>query len=170
MASKLNQKILLNIIVRNNFQYGDLGKVLSLHGEIYQQQYGFNHEFEAYVAEGLAEFALIYQEGKSSLWIAEERKTIVGSISILERPDQQAQLRWFLVRPDYQGIRLGKHLFDKALNFCHNVGYKSVYLWTLDHLSAAKIIYVNNGFRMREQKKHYLWGHHLIEEYYTLDL
>jgi len=43
--------------IRNNYQYGDIAMVLSLHGQLYHQEYGFNHEFEAYVAEGLVEFS-----------------------------------------------------------------------------------------------------------------
>jgi len=54
-----------DISIHHDFRYGDLGKVLYLHGQIYHQEYSFNHEFEAYVAEGLVEFARKYKPGKS---------------------------------------------------------------------------------------------------------
>ncbi len=170
MTSGSNQSLLPDINIRNNFQYGDMGKVLSLHGQVYHQEYGFNHEFEAYVAEGLAEFARVYQEGKSSLWVAEIKDTIIGSIAIFERSHQQAQLRWFLVHPDHQGLKIGKRLFRKAIEFCQKAGYKKIFLWTLNNLDVARTIYQINGFKLEEQKKNQLWGHHLIEEYYVLNL
>jgi len=170
ITSGSNQSLLPDINIRNNYQYGDIGMVLSLHGQVYHQGYGFNHEFEAYVAEGLAEFARIYQDGKSSLWIAEIKDTIIGSIAILERPHQQAQLRWFLVHPDYRGIQLGKHLFGEALKFCQDAEYEKVYLWTLGHLDAARTIYHKNGFKLLEKNKIVQFGHHLVEEYHVLNL
>lgn len=170
MTSSSNQNLLPDINIRDNFQYGDMGKVLLLHGQVYYQEYGFNHEFEAYVAEGLAEFANKYKPGKSCIWIAEDKGVAVGSIAILERENKQAQLRWFVVHPDYRGIALGKSLFGKALGFCQAAGYEKIILWTLDHLAAARTIYEANGFKLVEKKKNYLWGHHLVEEYYVLDL
>lgn len=170
MTPKSNQDFLFNLYIRNDFQYGDLGLVLTLHGSIYHQQYGFNHEFEAYVAEGLAEFGRDYQEGKSRLWIAQTGDKVVGSIAIMERPHQEAQLRWFLVHPDYQGKKLGKRLLDQSIKFCQDVGYKRLFLWTLAHLKAAKSIYEKNGFKLVEQKKHSLWGKQMVEEYYVLTL
>ncbi len=143
MASYPNQNkdILGEINIRNNFQYGDMGIVLSLHGRLYYQEYQFNHEFESYVAEGLVEFAREYKEDKSSLWIAEVKDRAISSLAILERPNKQAQLRWFLIHPDYRGIGLGKCLVERAITFCRDAGYHSVYLWTLKNLIAAKIIY-----------------------------
>lgn len=170
MASGSNKHFLLDITIHNNFSYGDLGKVLTLHGQVYHQEYGFNHEFEAYVADGLVEFARIYQDGKSSLWIAEIKDTIIGSIAILERPHQQAQLRWFLVHPDYRGIKLGQHLFKEAIQFCQKYDYHMIFLWTLDNLDAARAIYERNSFILVEQKEHYLWGRQLVEEYHVLNL
>lgn len=170
MTSGSNQKILPDIPIRDNFQYGDMGRVLAFHGQVYHQEYGFNHEFEAYVAEGLVEFARSYQEGRSNLWIAEKKNIVIGCIAILERTPQEAQLRWFLVHPDYRGIGLGKYLFKKAITFCKEAGYKVIFLWTLEHLDAARNIYEKNNFELKEKKKHYLWGHDLVEEYYVLHL
>jgi len=170
MTSGSNKICLSDITIRNNFQYGDLGKVLFLHGLLYHQEYGFNHEFEAYVAEGLGEFSQLYRKSKSSLWIAEIADSIIGSIAILERASKEAQLRWFLIHPEYRSIGLGKILFGKALTFCRNAGYSTIFLWTLDNLIAARAIYERNGFKLKKQKKHQLWGKNLIEEYYILEI
>ncbi len=170
MTLDSNRYNLSDITIRNNLQYGDMGFVLSLHGQVYNQEYGFNHEFEAYVAEGLAEFAREYRESKSCLWIAETGNMTAGCIAILERPNEQAQLRWFIVHPEFRGLKLGKCLMEKAIEFCRHAGYRQIFLWTLHHLDAARAIYEMNGFKLGEQKKHFLWGQHLIEEYYILVL
>ena len=170
MTSGSNQHFLPEITIHNNFSYGDMGKVLTLHGQVYHQEYGFNHEFEAYVAEGLAEFANTCKPEKSCLWIAEKECVTIGSIAILERENNQAQLRWFLVHPDYRGIKLGQHLFKEAIQFCQKCDYHRIFLWTLDNLDAARAIYERNSFLLVENKEHYLWGRQLVEEYYVLNL
>ncbi|MDD4362836.1 MAG: GNAT family N-acetyltransferase [Atribacterota bacterium] len=170
MASILNQKLLRQININSNFQYGDLGKVLLLHGQVYHQIYGFNHKFEAYVAEGLAEFARKYQKKKSKLWIVEKSGTAIGSIAILEKSSKIGQLRWFLVHPDYQGLKIGKSLLEEAIIFSKKVGYKEIFLWTLSNLETAKIIYEKAGFKLKEQKESFIWDRKLVEEFYILEL
>ena len=170
MSLKPRQFTPFNISIRNNFQYGDLGIVLSLHGELYHREYGFDHHFEAYVAAGLAEFAQNYHTKKSSLWIAESKNNAIGTIAILERPHHHAQLRWFLIVPDFRGLKLGRHLLKEAVQFCRDCGYKEIFLWTLDQLEAAKAIYLGNGFKLVERKESHIWGKHLIEERYILKL
>jgi ribosomal protein S18 acetylase RimI-like enzyme len=157
-----------DIKIHHDFRYGDLGKVLFLHGQVYNQEYRFNHEFEAYVAEGLAEFARKYKSDKSCLWIAEEKGDTIGSIAILERDNKQAQLRWFIVHPEYRGKTIGRFLCKKAIEFCQNAGYDSIYLWTLGNLVAARKIYEANGFQLIKKKQNQLWGHNLVEEFYVL--
>ena len=161
---------LKDIIIRNNFQYGDLGIVLSMHGKLYHQEYQFNHEYESYVAEGIVEFAKTYQEGRSRLWIAENKGVPIGSIAVMERTPQQAQFRWFLIHPDYRGIGLGRVLVEKTINFAREASYDSLYLWTLEHLTAAIILYNRFGFQLVEEKKHFLWGQDLTEQRYLLNL
>jgi GNAT superfamily N-acetyltransferase len=173
MTSGSNQDLLpghSDIIIHHGFRYGDLGKVLILHGQLYHQEYGFNHEFEIYVAEGLVEFARKYRPGRSCLWIAEKRGKAIGSIAILERENKQSQLRWFIVHPEYRGKKIGRFLCKKAIEFCYNAGYELIYLWTLDNLAAARKTYEASGFQLKEKKKNCLWGKNLVEEYYILKL
>lgn len=173
MTSNSNQNRspeVADISIHHDFQYGDLGKVLYLHGQVYHQEYNFNHEFEAYVAEGLAEFARKYKPGRSCIWLAETKEEVIGSISILERENKQAQLRWFIVHPEYRGKNLGKYLCSKAIQFSQNAGYEMIYLWTLDNLGAARRIYETYGFQLEEKKQNYLWGKQLVEEYHVLKI
>ena len=170
MTANSNQGIRKNITIRHDFQYGDLGKLLTLHGILYHQEYQFNHEFESYVAGGIAEFAKVYREGKSRLWIAEIRGEPIGTLTLMERTSEQAQFRWFLIHPDYRGMGLGKLLMEELINFGKEAGYQNIYLWTLDHLTAARFLYQKYGFEKVEEKNHTLWGQNLTELRYDLNL
>ena len=165
-----NQDTLNGITIRHNYQYGDLGIVLSLHGHLYHQEYHFNHKFEAYVAEGLAEFANTYREEKCRLWIAETKGKVIATLAVMERPKKQAQLRWFLVHPDFRMLGLGKLLMRKLLQFCQEAGYQSIFLWTLEHLISARVLYEKFGFHLEKEQESFLWGHNITEQYYLLDL
>ncbi|MEW6572468.1 MAG: GNAT family N-acetyltransferase [Bacillota bacterium] len=149
---------------------GDLGQVLYLHGLLYAQEYGFDLSFEEYVAAGLAEFAASYNPERDRLWVAEADGRVVGSIAIFGRTKTAAQLRWFIVHPDHRGQGLGRVLLAEAIAFCEERAFRTVYLWTLAHLDAARRLYESFGFRKTEEKAHVLWGQPLTEERYELRL
>ncbi|MFN8636223.1 MAG: GNAT family N-acetyltransferase [Chloroflexota bacterium] len=160
-----------SITVRHDLRPGDMGQVIGLHGVLYAEEYGFDHGFEAYVAETMAEFGRLFRPGQDRLWIAERAGQPVGSIAILGREGRAAQLRWFLLHPSARGQGLGRQLVQEALDFCRAAGYQSVYLWTVTGLDAAAHLYVTAGFRKTETKApETLWGVRLSEERYDLTL
>jgi len=156
--------------IRTNIRSGDIGYVIYLHGVLYAREYNLDSTFEGYVAAGLGEFAITYDERKDYFAIAEAEGRIVGSIAIVGRPDQTAQLRWFLVDPDARGSGLGRKLLHEALAFCRNHKFRSVFLWTLSELKAAAYLYQDAGFRLTEQKTHEIWGDVRTEERYEIIL
>ena len=160
-----------DVTIRHDLRPGDMGRVIALHGVLYAEEYGFEHGFEAYVAETVAEFGKLTRPGLDRLWLAERDGRLVGSIAILGREDGAAQLRWFLVHPEARGRGLGRRLIDESLAFCRAAGYRSVYLWTVTGLDAAARLYVAAGFRKTETKPpEVLWGVQLAEERYDLDM
>jgi N-acetylglutamate synthase-like GNAT family acetyltransferase len=159
------------VTVRHDLRPGDMGRVIALHGVLYAEEYGFEHGFEAYVAETVAEFGRLARPGLDRLWLAEREGRLVGCIAILGREDASAQLRWFLVHPEARGSGLGRRLIDEALAFCRAADYRAVYLWTVNILDAAARLYVAAGFRKTQTKPpETLWGVNLAEERYDLDL
>ncbi len=159
------------VLIRHDLRPGDMGRVIALHGMLYAEEYGFDHGFEAYVAETVAEFGRLARPGLDRLWVAERAGQLVGSIAIVGREDGAAQLRWFLVHPDARGSGLGRRLLHEALTFCRAAGYRSVYLWTVTGLEAAARLYVADGFRKTETKPPAtLWGVDLAEERYDRDV
>ena len=167
MASEVDT----GVTIRTELRPGDMGRVIALHGVLYAEEYGFDHGFEAYVAETVAEFGRLARPGLDRLWVAERDGRMIGSIAIVGREDGAAQLRWFLVAPDARRSGLGRRLVHEALEFCRGAGYRSVYLWTVTDLNAAARLYVRAGFQKTETKPpSMLWGVQLAEERYDLNL
>jgi len=156
--------------IRSNLRPGDIGYIIYLHGVLYAKEYGWDYTFEGYVAQSLATFALSSDASKDSLWIAEMDGQIVGSIGVVGNSNSEAQLRWLLVHPAQRGSGLGRVLLNKALQFCRDRKFKSVFLWTVSDLKVAAHLYQSAGFRKIEEKTHRIWGKTLTEERYDLFL
>ena len=159
------------ISIRHERQPGDLGRVISLHAELYAREYGFGIGFETYAVETVAEYLQLDRPDRDRVWIAEMDGRMVGCIGILGRENGEAQLRWFLVDPATRGQGLGRRLVSAALDFCRAADYRSVYLWTVNGLEAAAKLYRDAGFQKTETKPEaILWGVPLTEERYDLSL
>lgn len=156
--------------VRHDLRPGDIGWVSHRHGIVYAQERGWDHRFEAYVAQAMAAFALNHDAERERLWLAERDGRIVGSIAIVSGENDAAQLRWFLVESECRGMGIGRRLIDDALAFCRATGRPGVYLWTVAGLDAAAHLYTTAGFRVTERIPGTPWGADVIEEKYDLAL
>ena len=154
-----------NITIRTQLKSGDLGAIISLHGELYSKEYKYDYTFEAYVGKELSSFAL-RTNNKEKIWIVEYNNIIVGSIAICEYSNTEAQLRWFLISPVLRGKGIGKELIQKALSFSKLNNYTSIHLWTVKGLQKARKIYIDNNFELKEEISHNIWGSDHIEQKY----
>lgn len=154
--------------IRHHIKPGDIGYLIYLHGILYAKEYGYDQTFEAYVADGLAEFVQSFRPDKDRIWLAEANGRIIGSIAIAGHSKVDAQLRWFLVHRDYRGLGIGKELLKDALQFCKECKYKTIFLWTTSELMAASHLYTRFGFTKSEEKMHEIWGKRVTEERYDL--
>jgi N-acetylglutamate synthase-like GNAT family acetyltransferase len=148
---------------------GDLDRIVTLHGELYAREHGFDQTFEAYVAGPLAEFARSHSPA-NRLWIAEHEERIVGCVAIVTTSTRAAQLRWYLVVPEMRRHGLGRRLLTEAIAFSRQQGYETVFLWTVSALVAAARQYAAAGFRKTEEKPGTMWGKEVVEEKYELEL
>jgi ribosomal protein S18 acetylase RimI-like enzyme len=156
--------------VRHTIRPGDIGYLTYLHGIVYAQEYKYDTTFEAYVANGIAEFIQSFEPKKDRIWLAETRNRIIGSIAIVRCSKLEAQLRWFLVHPKYRGRGIGKELLKEAVRFSKRRKYKTVFLWTTSELDAARHLYIGFGFRKTKETEHIIWGKAVKEERYDLRL
>ncbi len=157
-----------DVAIRTDLRPGDLGYVMYLHGSFYGREYGYGLSFESYVAAGLHEFYEQYDPARDRFWLCEHQGRIIGSLLLMHRGEEAAQLRYFMVLPEYQGIGLGKRLMELAMAFFRERGYASAYLWTVDELPVAAALYRRHGFVLTEEKPSTAFGKPLREQRYDL--
>ncbi|MGQ9693514.1 MAG: GNAT family N-acetyltransferase [Thermodesulfobacteriota bacterium] len=157
-----------NIIIRSHWCPKDLKSIINLHARLYAQEYGLDKSLAEYVAASLIQFKNSFNPERDRLWLAEKGRSIIGSIGIVDQREGMAQLRWFLVHPNYRGRGLGRNLLQKALDFCRQVPYSLIYLWTFSELKVAAHLYQSLGFQIKERITHQIWGRILTEEKYEL--
>lgn len=159
-----------NIIIRNDFHSGDVGYIIYLHGKLYKEEYNYGIEFEMYVAKGLLEFLENYDPQKDQIWICEYENKIIGSLVLMHRENNAAQLRYFLTKPEFRGIGLGKKLMELFLNFLHQGKYRSSFLWTTEEQKSAATLYKKSGFILTEEKFSDAFGKKVKEQRYDLKM
>jgi DNA-binding MarR family transcriptional regulator/N-acetylglutamate synthase-like GNAT family acetyltransferase len=149
---------------------GDMGWVVSRHGALYAQEYGFDETFEALVAEIVARFVQSFDARRERCWIAEKDGDNVGAVFVVGKSATVAQLRLLLVEPKARGLGIGARLVDETLRFARQAGYRRIVLWTQSNLAAARAIYQKAGFRLARSERHHSFGHDLVGEYWERKL
>jgi len=149
---------------------GDLGWVVQRHGAVYAQEYGYNEQFEALVAEIVAHFVQRYDAKRERCWIAQQGGEPVGSVFLVERSKTVAQLRLLLVEPKARGSGLGTRLVDECVRFARQAGYRKITLWTQSELRAARRLYQAAGFHVVRKQRNHSFGKDLVSETWELEL
>jgi GNAT superfamily N-acetyltransferase len=149
---------------------GDLGWVVGRHGAIYADEFGWTTDFEALVAQIVADYHRNHRLGREHAWIATVDGARAGCVFCVERDATTAQLRILLVEPWARGLRIGARLVDECIEFARQAGYEHLVLWTNDVLVAARRIYQAAGFELVDEEHHQSFGHALVGQNWTLDL
>jgi len=153
---------------------GDYGWVVERHGALYATERDFDETFEADVATIVADYARSHDPEREAFWIAEAAGRRVGCVACVRRKTDDgidtAQLRILLVEPSARGLGVGRRLVDECVEFARKAGYARMMLYTVDGLAAAHGIYRSVGFEIVHQEAVEMWGHHLVEQEWRLEL
>ena len=145
-------------MIRKLSNPGDLGWVVMAHGELYAREYGVDPSFEALAARIMADFATGHDPAREAGWIAEDAGRRVGCVLCVDgHEDDTAVLRVLLVDPCARGRGVGGALVGTCVSFARDAGYARLRLWTIDHLDAARRLYLKAGFELvaEEPNKHF---------------
>jgi DNA-binding MarR family transcriptional regulator/GNAT superfamily N-acetyltransferase len=149
---------------------GELGWVVSRHGSLYAQEYGWGDAFEALVAEIIAGYAKAHDPAREAGWIADVEGEPVGSIFVMKSSETVAQLRLLLVEPAARGLGLGRSLIAETIRFSRRAGYGALQLWTQSNLTAARHLYSEAGFTLVDEVTHRHFGPETKAETWRLEL
>lgn len=157
--------------IRTELGAGDIGEIVRLHGVLYRDLAGFDHTFEAYVAESVGECFGSWKPERDRVWLVEGNGEVLGSLVLKGRGEDTAQLRYFLLHPELRGQGMGRRLMEMLLGFARERGYRRIYLLTDEAVTAAAIhLYEVYGFRRTESRAVERWGTSSAEQRYELDL
>lgn len=150
---------------------GDLGWVVSMHGSVYAEEYGWDASFEALVAGIAKEFLETFDPRHEGCWIAEVDGRRAGSVCLVRKSATVGKLRLLIVDPSARGLKIGTRLVDECLRFARRAGYRKVTLWTNSILDAARRIYERAGFvRVHTGPVERAFGKDLVFETWELTL
>ncbi|NUR30458.1 MAG: MarR family transcriptional regulator [Catenulispora sp.] len=167
---------------------GDYGWAVERHGALYAAERGFDETFEADVARIVADYAASHDPERERFWIAEAGGRRVGCVACVRRAGEgggdgrdggdglaggvgeTAQLRILLVEPSARGLGVGRRLVEECVDFARKAGYRRMVLFTVDGLTAAHRIYRDMGFEIVHQEAVQMWGHHLVEQEWAMEL
>jgi DNA-binding MarR family transcriptional regulator/GNAT superfamily N-acetyltransferase len=149
---------------------GDIGWIVHRHGVLYSRDYGWNVNFEGFVAEIAGKFVQSHDASREHCWIAERHGDIVGSVFLMRQDDQTAKLRLLYVEPTARGLGVGRRLVEQCMHFARSAGYRRVVLWTNDGLTSARRIYEAVGFRLVAEEAHSMFGPPMVGQDWELEL
>jgi GNAT superfamily N-acetyltransferase len=149
---------------------GDMGGIIRRHAELYQEEFGWDASFEAFVAEIGAAFLKSFDPQRDCCWIAERAGEIVGSVCLVKVSLEIAKLRLLLVEPGARGLGIGSRLVGECIAFARRAGYSRITLWSNDILQAAARLYERAGFRLVGAEAYRRFGKDLMGQTWEFTL
>ena len=151
-------------------QAGDMGIVVQQQAQLYAREYGWNMEFEALVAEIVANYLREFDPSCERCWIAEKEGTVIGSVFVVKHDQTTAKLRMLYVDASVRGMGIGNRLLEESIRFARLAGYKHMILWTTSVLVDARKLYQKAGFHLVEEEQVHSFGKDLVSQTWAREL
>ena len=107
----------------------------------------------AFPANDLENLSDYYGKAGEAFFVALSGSKIVGSIGVKKEDDRAALIRRIFVFPDFRGRQIGRHLLEKAISFCKEVGYQEVIFKSTSKMKDAIKLFEDNGFHEKVHLK-----------------
>lgn len=159
-------------IVLRPHRIGDIGWVIQRQAALYAGEYGWNGEFEAFLAEIGRDFIRDFREGRDFCWIAERDGEPAGAVFLVHDSSDEtvAKLRMLHVEHAARGLGVGRALVETCVEQARACGYAKLSLWTNDILATARRIYERSGFVLTSEDRHHSFGKDLVGQYWEMKL
>lgn len=149
---------------------GDMGLIIHSHAVQFAEDYGWNEEFEALVAEKTAEFIRNFDPARERCWLAEHNGKMVGSLCLVHVKDDVAELRLPFVTSEARNLGIGKSMLAEAVRFARHAGYKKLTMWTESIHDHARDLFEDEGLRIMREIQHHRFGKDLVGQHWEMDL
>ncbi len=150
-----------SIIIREAVP-GEPSLAVNFYYKLFEEQFDFLPATEKYFLHAAEEY--FDDEINNKLWLATENGKIVGSVCVVKKEKNKAQIRLFGTAPSTQGKGVGKALLKTAMDYCSQNNLTHIMLWTIDICKAALHLYKNAGFRKTEEKLNTTWAKYRMTE------
>ena len=109
-------------------------------------------EFRQYLSiqnfdEELAHLEHKYGPPYGRLYLAQYNGQPVGCIALRQLDDTSCEMKRLYVRPEFQGMHIGRKLTDKVIREAKKIGYSHLLLDTFPFLDKAIGMYHRRGFQ-----------------------
>lgn len=144
---------------------GDMDWITRRHGAFYSQRHGWDHTFEALVADICSQFERDFDPALERCWIAELAGERVGSVAVARSGEPGvAKLRLLLVEETARGHGIGARLVDQCHSFARSACYRKMRLWTTDQQQEARQLYLGKGYMLVAQEPVQAFGKAMVDE------
>jgi DNA-binding MarR family transcriptional regulator len=149
---------------------GDIGLIIHNHAVRFAEDYGFNSEFEALVAEKSAEFIRNFNPARERCWVAEIDNHLVGSVFLVDSKDGCGEIRLLYVAPHARGIGIGTSMLGELVRFAKHVGYKKLCMRTESVLEYAVPLFDAAGLKIVKETPHCRFGKDVVGQDWEMAL
>jgi GNAT superfamily N-acetyltransferase len=168
----VNAAPVANAVELRPHRAGDIGWIVSRHGQFYAETHNLGPKFEAKVAEIGASFLLSADPSCERCWIPDRAGERLGSVMLVREADQPqtARLRVLFLEPAARGLGLGRRLVETCIGFAREAGYRRIVLQTFAELTEARRLYEQTGFQLARSYDLHQFGRDMTEEEWVLEL